>query len=62
VKELGVRAVFAIPSILLVLKSYEKFVGQALGFLVSFFNQGIAMFMNFMSMLNSTAILRIGSV
>jgi|GEM_PF-6869245 hypothetical protein len=62
VKELGVRALFAIPSILLVLKSYEKLVGQALRFLSSFFNQALAMFMNFLSMLDSTAILKIGSV
>jgi hypothetical protein len=60
--ELGVRALFALPSILLVLKSYEKLVGQALGFLVALFNQALALFVNLLCMLDSTAIFKIGNV
>jgi hypothetical protein len=62
VRELGVRALFAIPSFLMVLKNYEKLIGQVLNYFLGFFNQAFVTFMNFLSALDSTAIFKIGNV
>lgn len=61
-KEIGWRILFAIPSFLLVLKSYEKQIVQALGSLVGLLNQTFLQFMNFLGTLDSLAIFKIGNV
>jgi hypothetical protein len=61
-KEIGWRILFAIPSFLLVLKNYEKQIGQVLSLLVGFLNQTLMLFMDFLGTLDSSAILKIGNV